>query len=251
MNLNFSRGLKTAKSVITANSPVLLVGAAVAGVVATGVLAARGGYKARGIVDAAQAEVEEPLTVQTKVKLTWLCYVPAALTGVTTIASCLGVHMIHTKRHAALVGLYAAVSGKADDYREKAEELLGTKKTQQLRDVLGQEAVDSVDMDDAVIVEGGTELMLDMWTQRPIKSNMNKIDAAVNECNSMLIDEGELDLNTWYDRIGLPGIPSGDDMGWNGGQRIAVQYGAAIDRKGRPVITISFRHDPRPALGKS
>jgi hypothetical protein len=59
------------------------------------------------------------------------------------------------------------------------------------------------------LVEGGTQLMLEMHTQRPMYSNMNKIDGAINECNAMLIDEGELDLNTWYDRIGLPNVPLG------------------------------------------
>ena len=37
---NLNRGLKTVRSVITANSPVLLVGATITGVVATGILSA-------------------------------------------------------------------------------------------------------------------------------------------------------------------------------------------------------------------
>ena len=52
---NISRSMKTVKSVVTANSPVLLLGTAIAGVVTTAVVSARAGYKARGIVDAKQA----------------------------------------------------------------------------------------------------------------------------------------------------------------------------------------------------
>jgi len=267
MNLNFSRGLKTARSVITANSPVLLVGAAVAGVVATGVLAAKGGYKARGIIDAAEKERTtlaivdgehvttpgEPLTVQDKVKLTWLCYVPAVLAGAGSIASCLGVHMIHTKRQAALVAFYAMTASKLDEYQDKAEELLGAKKTQQLHDALAQKTLDEHPIDTSMItsIGGGTQLCLDMWTQRPFYSNMNKIDAVVNECNALLIDEGDLDLNTFYDRLeGLDPIPSGNEFGWSGKQRLAISYGSAINKGGEPVITISFRTDPKPNLGK-
>jgi len=272
MNLNISRSLTTAKSVITANSPVLLVGAAVAGVVATGVMAAKGGYKARGILDEARKQREtlaivdgthvttpgEALTTQEKVKLTWLCYAPAALTGVATIASCLGVHFIHTKRHAALVGLYAMTANKLDEYKDKAEELLGPKKTQQLNDSIAQQWLDANPINDQMItlVEGGTQLMLEMHTQRPMYSNMNKIDAAINECNAMLIDEGELDLNTWYDRIGLPNVPWGNEFGWQretaggGTQKIGVDYGTAIDQQGRSVITFTFRNDPKPNLGR-
>jgi hypothetical protein len=257
MNFNVSRSLKTAKSVITANSPVLLVGAAVAGVVATGVLAAKGGYKAR-IIDEAESERNTnenplpPLTTTEKVKLTWLCYAPAVLTGVGSIASCLGVHLIHTKRHAALVGLYAMTANKLDDYKDKAEELLGTKKTQQLNDSLAQKWLDEnpIDPSQITVVEGGTQLMLDMWTQRPFMSTMNKIDAAVNECNAMLIDEGDLDLNIFYDRIGLANIPQGGEMGWSGKDRLNITYGSAIDPNGRAVITLSFRQDPKPILSK-
>lgn len=250
MNFNVSRSLKTVKSVVTANSPVLLVGAAVAGVVATGVLAAKAGYKARGIVDEAEAE-RGPLKTQEKLSLTWLCYAPPVITGVSTIASCLGVHIIHTKRHAALAGLYAITANKLDDYRDEAEKLLGTKKSQQLNDSLAQSWLDEhpIDTSQITVVEGGTQLMLDMWTQRPFMSTMNKIDAAVNECNAMLIDEGELSLNMFYDRIGLEEVPMGDDWGWSGKDRVKIQYNPAINKDGSSVITISFRKDPRASKG--
>ena len=91
---NLNRGLKTVRSVITANSPVLLVGATITGVVATGILSAKAGYKARGIIDEEKARrgdaavanqifdthVEEKavydaaaeLTTKEKAQLTWL-----------------------------------------------------------------------------------------------------------------------------------------------------------------------------------
>lgn len=83
--MNIASYVKTAKSVITANSPVLLVGTTIAGVVTTGVLAAKAGYNARGIVDEAEGkyaalETEKvELTTQEKAQLTWLCYATAGI----------------------------------------------------------------------------------------------------------------------------------------------------------------------------
>lgn len=257
MSFNLNRSLKMAKSVITANSPVLLVGTAVAGVVTTAVLSARAGYKARGIVDAAQAERDAgeksaPLTQQEKLKLTWLCYAVPAITTASTIASCVGVHTIHTKRHAALAGLYAITAGKFDDYKEEAEKLLGAKKSQQLNDLTAQKSADGHPItasNEVTIVDGGTELCYDEWSGRWFMSNMNKIDAAVNEVNSILVDNGDLELNTFYDRLGLLPLPMGTDYGWSG-ETIALQYGGITSPEGRPAIAISFRQEPKPNLGR-
>lgn len=120
--INISSYVKTAKSVITANSPVLLLGTTIAGVVTTGVLAAKAGYKARGIVDEAEGRYKEEfdeefvvLTPQEKIQLTWLCYATAGISGAGTIASAVGTHTIHTKRANAMAALYAVTSNKLDD----------------------------------------------------------------------------------------------------------------------------------------
>lgn len=260
MKTNIARSLRTVKSVITANSPVLLVGATITGVVATGVLAAKAGYKARGIVQEeldlrAKNFDDTPLETKEIAKLTWLCYASPVLTGASTIASCLGLHMIHTKRHAALAGLYAITSGKLEDYKDEAEKLLGTKKTQQLNDVVAQKSADDHGFvnNELTLVEGGSELCYDDWSGRWFMSNMAQISQAMNEVNAMLLDEGELDLNTVYDRLGLTPLPMGTEFGWTKNdklKRIDLTYGNITSKDGRPAIAITFRHEPKPELGR-
>lgn len=253
---DLNRGLKTVKSVITANSPVLLVGATITGVVATGVLAAKAGYKARGIVDEAQAErgpEGTPLTTKEKTELTWLCYAAPAITGASTIASCMGVHLIHTKRHAALAGLYALTAGKLDDYKDMAEEAMGTKKKQEFHDKMAQKAADEAPFDNrTVIMSGGNQLCFDTWTSRYFMSSMAEIADVVNQCNAELIDDGELDLNAYYERLGMEGVPWGLDFGWSKAKtnKIGVTYGNVNAPDGRPALAVSFRHDPRPGHGR-
>lgn len=253
--MNLSSAVRTTKSVITANSPVLLVGTAVAGVVATGVLAAKGGFKARGLIDEAQdkriANNEEPLTLPEKVQLTWLCYAAPVLTGASTIASVVGVHTIHTKRHAALAGLYAVTTSKLDDYREKAEELLGPKKTQELTNAMGQKSVDEAPFEnnEIFLLEDGTELCYDEWSGRWYKGNLNKIEAAVNEINRQLLHEGEATVNDYYDALGLPGVESGMNHGWPGGTKLELRVAPVTAPNGKPAISAWFHQEPKIGLG--
>lgn len=251
MKINIPTALRTAQTVITANSPVLLVGTAIAGVVATGVLAARGGYKARGIIEDYEATEERDTTVQEKFKLTWLCYAPAALTGASSIASVAGVHTIHTKRHAALAGLYAVTQTKLDDYKDEVEKVLTPKKSQDLNNAVAQKQVDRDGFvnNEVIITDGGTELCYDEWSGRFFLGSMNKIESAVIMMNKKLQEDGEQTLNELYDDLGLKGIAMGTDFGWPGGTVLEPRFGAVTTSDGRSAISFWFHENPQPGCG--
>lgn len=251
--MNISSSIKTVKSVITANSPVLLLGTALAGIVTTGVLAAKAGYKARGIIDEATAEKGEELTTQEKVQLTWLCYAVPAVTGASTIAACVGMHTIHTKRANAMAALYAVTSNKLDDYSEKAEELLGPKKTQTLNNEVAQKSVDRHPLgnnSEVIITKGGTELMQDEWSGRYFRGSVNQVEAIVNDLNRKLIEEDEVPLNDFYDLLGLDEVEMGHTFGWCGADKISVRFGGALTPEGEPVVTVWFQTKPKTNLGR-
>lgn len=274
MRMNLSKVLSTSKNVITANSPVLLVGTAVTGIVATGVLAAKGGYKARGIVDEKRAEVRSQLDSDTaktiaeyqeimgagadltnmeKAQLTWLCYAAPAVTGVGAIAACVGAHAIHTKRNAALAALYAVTTDKLDDYREKAEELLGPKKTQELNDSVAQASHDRHPENYEVVIDagnGGTELMYDEWSGRTFTGSIPVVEKAVAEINTQLVESGDASLNDYYDHVGLPPIPMGMQFGWSGGsttrtKKLSPRFGTTTTSDGRVARSVWFHQEPK------
>lgn len=250
--MNLSNTFRGVKSIITANSPILLVGAAVAGVVTTGVLAAKAGYKARGILDEETDGEPETLDFKRKFELTWLCYAAPAVSGISSIASILGVHMIHNKRHAALAGLYAMTTTKLDDLREEAEELLGAKKTQQLNDALAQKHVDRAGSDptsDVVLVEGQTELCYDEWAGRWFMSSVPQLESAVNVINRQLREAGDACLNDFYDQIGLAPTQMGAEHGWSG-KDISIRIGSAKTADGRPALALWFLEEPKKNLGR-
>jgi hypothetical protein len=258
--MNIASYVKTARAVITANSPVLLLGTTIAGVVTTGVLAAKAGYNARGIVDAAEGRYKEEndpidpadcLTLQEKAQITWLSFAPAAISGAGTIAAAVGTHTVHTKRANAMAALYAVTSNKLDDMTEKAEELLGPKKTQELQNRVSQKAVDRnppVEDNEVLILDDGTELCYDDWSGRWFMSSVPKLETVINDVNRLLIDHGSCSLNELYDFMGLSPIPMGEDFGWSG-EKIEGRFGAVKTTDGRPAIAFSFQAAPRPGMG--
>lgn len=254
--MNLSGPFKAAKSFMTANSPVLLAGAAIAGVVTTGVLAAQAGYKARGIIDFHTDGEPEKIDFKKKAELTWLCFAAPAVAGVSTIASIAGMHLIHNKRQAALAAMYAMTSTKLDDYREQAETLLGPKKSQQISDQLAQNAVDAnspstyLGTHEIQMLPGGTEMCYDEWAGRWFHGSVNAIRAAENEVNAQMAEAGDACLNDFYEHLGLSPTQMGQEYGWSGRKGINVIIGAAkVDEK--PVLTMSFRQEPKANLGRS
>lgn len=267
-----SGSLNTLKSFVTANSPVLLVGAAITGVVTTGVLAAKAGYEARGRVDDAELEkmlnnatsdtvedmrqqMQEPfnrLTTQEKAQLTAPLYVAPVIAAGTSIAAVTGVHVIHNKRHAAMAGLYAMATSRLDDVQEKAEELLGAKKSQQLQNDVAQKNVDRNGFtDNQVLLTGtGDQLFYDSFTDRWFVSSVNEVEAAVNNLNEMIVHDGHASLNDWYDCVGLKGIPIGDTLGWRA-EQIAIGFSSVLTKEQNPAVSYHFRTQPKEGYNRS
>lgn len=269
--INLGGALKSAKTVITANSPQLLVGAALVGIVSTGVLAAKGGYKARGIIDEAEAaraqhelnpetgEVDElpgePLTLTEKVQLTWLCYAAPGVAAASSIAAVVGLHGIHTKRHASMAALYAVSQNKLDDYREKAEELLGSKKAQTLNDHMAQKSVDgdppNEDYSDVVITGRGNELMQDGFSKRYFLSDVPSVEIAFAKLAGKIESGGDASLNDYYDLIGMEPLNDADiglRYGWSG-TAPQPRFGATNTPDGRSAVVVSFHKEPKDNLG--
>ena len=253
--MNLKPYVRTAKSVITANSPVLLLGTTIAGVVTTGVLAAKAGWTARGrveneIKDRFEASngdpMDLPLTWQEIAQLTWQEFTLPVISGAGTIAAAVGTHTIHTKRANAMAALYAVTSNQLDDMTERAEELLGPKKAQKLRDELAQKQVDErpLESDSQILMIGdGTEICYDEWSGRYFMSSIPALENAINELNREILNHDDASLNNFYEFVGLPLIRSGENFGWSGA-KVEGRFGSVVTKDGRPAISVSFRTGP-------
>lgn len=122
---------------------------------------------------------------------------------------------------------------------------------------LGQKDEEPMQLIDGAVVEQelntidhnpGKHLCYDDWSGRYFYGSMEFVADAVNRLNSILNAEGDACLNDFYDILGLTGLPMGVDHGWSG-QQVTVTYGSMISPKGIPVICVTLRDEPKPALG--
>jgi hypothetical protein len=260
--------VKVGKTFIMANRPEILFGASVTATLASVVMAAKGGYEARGIIDNARmkgvASPEPPfdtyleykeefekkmpdLPLKEKIQLTWLCYMPAAVTTITAIGSTTGLHIVHVKdkKMMAQAGLAAIeeVKNSAKQYekdvKEAIEENAGAKTKEKIENAIEEKQEASSSRDPLYYVR-------DARTGRAFRSTESRIQASINEVNHLLNNHKDVSVNDFYVWAGVPEVEGGDEMGWSG-TFVTLTWEDEHEEDGTPVREFSF--SPRPKEG--
>lgn len=242
-----SKFLQGAQRFVVKYSPEILTGIGVAGMVTTTVLAVRATPKALAILEEKYPD-EKPRVIPV-VKATWKCYLPAAITGATSIACIVGASSVHTRRNAALATVYQISQTALTEYKEKVAEVIGDRKEQAVRDELAKDKVVSNPVSKTTIIPTGigNTLCLDYYSGRYFYSDIDKIKIAVAELNRAIVLDDYISLNTLYSELGLDNVPIGEEVGWCVSDgRIELDFSAQIADDGKtPCIVVSFYNAPR------
>ena len=246
---NISTIAKSVKLAFAKHSPEILTGIGIAGMITTTVLAVRATPKATRLIEEKKRELNaEKLTAAETVKATWKCYVPAAVTCITSTACLIGASSVHLKRNAALATAYKLSETALSEYKEKVIETIGEKKERAVRDSVAKDRVENhpIDNSTVIITGNGNTQCLDYWTDRYFKTDIDKIYRAENELNAQLLDEGYVSLNDFYYILGLPSAGVGDTIGWSfnrtGLVKLSLSSQLAADKT--PVMVIDFERAP-------
>lgn len=209
-------GLATAKE----NSPMILTGLAVGGVILTAVLAARAVPKAVRIIkeeeDIRREEAEarakkeqevlnkdydevfndiyQPVTRKDAFKLTWKCFVPAAICGGITIACIVGAQHVNTVRQAAMAASYEILRNSYDDYRYHVREALDKKKYEEIEQKIRENKIDQIMKDrpltnreeDILDAGAGAAIFVEPTTGHRWISTYEKMYRAIDDTNELL-----------------------------------------------------------------
>jgi hypothetical protein len=265
---NITGIMKVGKNFIMAHRPELLLGAAVTSSVGGAIMAAKGGYEARGIIENEKnrrvmerypeiqtieefknALEKEQLEVKEKIQLTWLCYMPAAITTTTAVGTISGLHLIHVKEKKALAtAALAAIEEVKTESKEFLKENTVGVMTQEEKEKILEHRMEN---DPSVVVQhtdGEIEemyLVRDAKTGRDIWSNVGRIEQAVLDINNFIARHGECDLNSFYSNAGFGATPDGDDWGWRGADWVELVWDTTVRDDGRPVRRFAFRTQPK------
>lgn len=250
---NVAKLFKDVQTIMSKHSPEILTGIGIAGMVTTTILAVKATPKALKLIDAKKEELNLPesekLTPVETVQTTWKCYIPAVVTGTTSIACLIGASSVNARRNAALATAYNLSATALAEYKDKVIETIGEKKEQVIRDKVAEERIKKEPANSSAIIvtSGGNTRCMDTITKRRFTSDIEKIKRIVNELNRRMVNgEDYISLNDFYYELGLDGCDVGDDLGWNVVKGlIELDFSAIVDTDGVPCIVLDYTVAPK------
>lgn len=248
---------------IQTNSPTILTGFAVVGLVGTVISAVNATPKAVRLVeeeryerdkvkyyfnqdDVPDTDDSEPLTKLEIVKLTWKEYIPTAIIGGATIACIIGAHGIHSRRNAALAALYSVSQKAYEEYQEKVKQTVGQNKEGKIRDEIAQDVLNRNPVDKLRIqrTARGDTLCFDILSGRYFFSDAEFIRQSQNEFNHQLLNEMNLCLNDFYGILGLDSIDLGEEVGWSVDKMLDIRFASKLASDGTPCLVLDYHVKP-------
>lgn len=252
--INLANLFKEVQTFVTDHSPEILTGLGIGGMITTTVLAVKATPKALTLIKDKQEELypdsTQKLTPAQTIKATWKCYIPAAVTGVTSIACLIGASSVNARRNAALATAYNLSTTALAEYKEKVVETVGEKKEQAIRDKVAEERIKKEPVNNSAIIVSGTgnTRCFDTITKRRFISDIEQIKRIVNELNRRMINGDDyVSLNEFYYELGLTdGCDIGDELGWNVTRGlIEIDFSAQLDTDGVPCIVLDYSVAPK------
>lgn len=228
------------------NSPTILAGIAVGGVVVTAVLAAKNHQDAVKVIE--EDERTQGALVKGRdrnihiAKLTWRCYIPAGIVGATTIGCIIGSNRLGLGRTAAVQAALLAVERSYDEYRGKVVEEYGESKDRSIRGDIAKDRVTNSEIPASIISGPGNVLSCELYTGRYFTSDMESLRRAVNDLNSRLISQDMASLQDFYDIIGLQPTQVSDDLGWNSDKMMELEFTTVLTEDGRPCLAFEYNY---------
>lgn len=259
--------LKDIRTSLSKHSPEILTGVGIAGMLATTVMAVKATPKALECIDkeidrqnkelireakengynvCPQVSVLKPVEM---IKVTWKCYIPAAVTGVTSIACLIGASSVNARRNAALATAYNVTRTALTEYKDKVVETIGEKKEHAIRENIAKDKIenDPVTNKEVIMTDKGNTLCYDAHSGRYFYSDIDTIKRAITKINRTLVTSSEMyaSLNDFYNEIGLEPTKIGYDLGWNiDDGEIDIEFSSQLATDGRPCLVITYTVSP-------
>lgn len=240
--------IKTITRGLKKHSPELLIGAGIAGMISTVILAVKGTPKAIKIIEEKEKEKNGKLTKKEVVKETWKCYIPAAIAGTASITSILIGNKVHLARTAALATAYTLTENTLNEYKNKVVEAIGAEKEKEISEkVMADKVASNNIIGSEYVLANGKQLFFEPVTGRVFVSSINDIEKAVNRLNKNMTQDtfGYITLNELFEEIGLEPVDAGCKLGWNLEKGlIDISFGSHLTADGKACVTIEYKVEP-------
>ena len=249
MKMQIGKLIKQIGSFVTKNSPTILTGIGIAGLVSTTIFAVKATPKAVKILEDELSDLPDgsKLKKTEVVKLTWKCYIPTLVMGGITIGCMVGANSISAKRTAAMTSLYSLSELALKEYQSKVVEIVGQNKATQIKDEIAKDRINKNPKSDGqVIITGkGETLCYDILSDRYFKFDIEKIRKIENQINKTILSEDFVSVNDLYYELGLKNSDLGDDMGWDIDNNLNIEFSSQLSDDETPCLVINYKVVPR------
>ncbi len=253
---NMEALVKSAKTFVVKHSPEILTGMGIAGMITTTILAVKATPRALELVNEKHDELypddedrEIAIPPVEVVKSCWRCYVPAAITGITSTVCLVGAVSVSSRRTAALAAAYHLSESTLSEYKDKVIQTIGEKKEKTVREKVSEERVEQnpIAKNEVIITEKGETLFMEPLSKRYFKSDIELIRRAENRLNKEILTDisGYVSLNEFYDEIGLDRTDLGDDLGWNIDHTIELDFDLIRTEDDKALWVIYYTNPPK------
>lgn len=244
---SFKGAIRGMRMAAQKHSPAILTGIGIAGMITGTVLAVKATPKALILIEEQKEEMEATELPRKEIlKTVWKCYIPAAAVETMSVACLICASSTNARRNAAIATAYALSESTLKEYQEKVIETIGEKKEKSVREAIMQDKVDRDPVRDVIITQkSGNTICYDVMSARYFKSDMDKIEKAVNDLNRRMRDECYILLNDFYYELGLDDTKAGSLLGWNiDNGYIDISYSSHLDANGTPCLVMDYNVVP-------
>lgn len=244
---------KTTERFVVSNSPAIMTGIGVAGVVATALLTGKAAYRVSGYIsterNCREAQIEsgdpfEPFSSREAAAMYWKEFVPPAVVGAITIAAIIGANRVGARRAAALAAAFKISEQMADEYRQKVVETVGAKSEEEIRAAVAKDRIDRTQPGETIIINGNECLFFDEMSGQFFPSSMQRVQDAVNQINHQLNQTFYASLAEFHDLLGLQKSDFAEALGWNSDELLDIYHTSVLTSDGRPAVAIRYNTSP-------
>lgn len=240
--------MSKAEYLLKKHSPTILTVVGVSGVVITSILSVKATPKALMLIEKAKEDKGDNLTIPETIRVAWKPYVPAVISGLSTIACIIGINYISAKRQASLMSAYVLLDNTFKEYRNKVNDIYGEDADTKVRNELVNSKYDG-----QILLNEGEELFFDYNSMQFFISTMDKVLQAESEFLKILEYSDYVTMNEYYKILGIPKISTGDVRGWYfleyndpyDCEELEFSYEQNVLPDGTPCWIITTNNEPR------
>lgn len=200
------------------HAPTILTVMGAAGTVAAVALSSEAALKAKKVLEENE---KKDISTADKVLVYAKAYAPTAVMTAASLTCIFGSNHVNKQRLAGIASAYILSEAAFSEYKEKVEEVVGKKKSQQIKDEVVQSHIAQNPPTEFNTVvpsyhQGPDTLYLwwDEVAKRYFYCNAERIRKAEALANKELQLSGFVSINDIYEMLELPKIKTGDDSGW-------------------------------------